>query len=149
MPKDKSNKQPSPKKAAKPRAKATKAKTKASTKRATVTKAVQSARSKAAKIATNPAVAEIVAASLVAAAAAIKDPKKARSMAAAVGDELEAASRKAVNSGSAFWLMALDIARKSIDALGHDSGGRKAKTVKAKAGGKAKAKAGGKKKAKK
>ena len=94
------------------------AKPKAASSRSTVTKAVQEARKKATQLANNPAVAEVVAASLVAAAAAIKNPKTARSMAASVGDELEAASKQAVNRGNAFWKLALDIAKRSIDTLG-------------------------------
>jgi hypothetical protein len=136
----KDKKQATAKKASKPRAKAAKAKSKPSARRAKVTKAVQGARKKAAKIAANPAVAEVVAASLVAAAAAIRDPKKARAIATIVGAELETASKQAIDRGNAFWQLALDIAKRSIDALGGesraDSGGKKAK--KAKAGARAK-----------
>ena len=114
-------------------------------KRAKLAKAVQDAGQKAAKIATNPAVAEVVAASLVAAAAAIRDPKKARDLATIVGTELETASKQAVDRGNAFWQMALDIAKRSIDALGGESRGKKAKSKgktkaasKTKAAGKAK-----------
>ena len=131
MAKDKDKKKAGAKTAAaKPK---TRTRPKPKTKRATVTKAVQGARKKAAQLAGNPAIAEIVAASLVAAAAAIKSPKKARAMAMAVGDELETASKQAAERGGAFWTMALDIARRSIDALGADSGPGKAR-----AGGKAK-----------
>src|SRR6186713_2469122 len=69
-----------------------KVKSKSSASRAKVTKVVQGARKKAATIAANPAVTEVVAASLVAAAAAIRDPKKARDIATIVGAELETAS---------------------------------------------------------
>ena len=98
----------------------------------------------------------MVAASLVAAAAAIKNPSKARDMATAVGDELKAASKQAVNRDNAFWQLALDIAKRSIDALGVDSGAvsrdkcqgeaRPARKAKAKTGAKtgAKAKTSGK-----
>ena len=113
------------------------AKPKAASSRSTVTKAVQEARKKATQLANNPAVAEVVAASLVAAAAAIKNPKTARSMAASVGDELQAASKQAVNRGNAFWKLALDIAKRSIDTLGAGGDGSGGK---AKAGGKAKPK---------
>ena len=82
-----------------------------------VAKVAKQAKAKAADLATHPAVAEIVAASLVAAAAAIKNPQKARDMATAVGGELETASKEAVDRGSHFWQLALDIARRSIDAL--------------------------------
>lgn len=97
-------------------------------KTATVDKAVRRATAKAKELAANPAVAEIVAASLVAAAAAIKNPKKARDMASAVGAELETASKQAVDRGNAFWQLAIDIARRSIEALGPDSGQTKSKS---------------------
>lgn len=165
----KDKKQPTAKKARKPRASAGKAaaakiKSASSSGRKKVTKAVQGARKKAVKLAANPAVAEIVAASLIAAAAAIKNPKKARAIATAVGAELETASKQAVDRGNAFWQLALDIAKRSIEALGADSGAKKAKTgkkakararakpaakPKAKAKAKAKPKTGGKKKARK
>jgi hypothetical protein len=102
----------------------------------TVKKAVRGATAKARELATNPAVAEIVAASLVAAAAALKNPKKARDMASAVGDELETASKQAVDRGNAFWALAIDIARRSIEALGPDQG----KAAKSKSGTKKKSK---------
>ncbi len=109
-------------------------------KRAKLAKAVQDAGQKAAKIATNPAVAEVVAASLVAAAAAIRDPKKARDLATIVGTELETASKQAIDRGNAFWQLALDIAKRSIDAIGGESRGKKAKSKgKTKAAGKTKA----------
>ena len=93
----------------------------------TVDKAVRGAKAKAKELAANPAIAEIVAASLVAAAAAIKNPKKARDMASAVGNELETASKQAVDRGNTFWQMAIDIARRSIEALGPDSSPAKSK----------------------
>ena len=95
-------------------------KAKSSSTQAKVKKAVKTATSKAKKIASNPAVAEIVAASLVAAAAAIKDPKKARGMAAAVGDELSKASKQSIDRGNRFWALALDVAQRSIEALGEE-----------------------------
>jgi hypothetical protein len=94
---------------------------------AKVAKVAKRAKEKAADLATHPAVAEIVAATLVAAAAAIKNPKKAREMASAVGGELETASQEAVDRGSRFWQLALDIARRSIDAVEGDAGSGKAK----------------------
>ena len=90
-------------------------------------KVAKLAREKAADLASHPAVAEIVAATLVAAAAAIKNPQKAREMASAVGDELETASQQAADGGNKFWQLALDIARRSIDAVESDSGARKGK----------------------
>ena len=93
----------------------------------TVNKTVRDAKSRAKELASNPAVAEIVAASLVAAAAAIKNPKKARDMASAVGDELETASKQAVDRGNAFWQLAIDIARRSMEALGPEKSAAKSK----------------------
>ena len=119
MAKDKSKKQGTGKKTKKSEG-GRAAKAKSSQTKATVKKAVQSAKTKAKKIASNPAVAEIVAASLVAAAAAIKDPKKARGMAAAVGDELSKASKQSIDRGNRFWALALDVAQRSIEALGED-----------------------------
>ena len=106
----------SPKKASAPRVKAV----------------VRTAGKKAANLATNPAVAEVVAATLVAAAAALKNPTKARAMAATVGKELESASKNSAGKGGAFWQLALDIARRSIDAMGADKPGPKAKAGKKK-----------------
>ena len=101
-----------------------------------VKKAVRGATVKAKELAANPAVAEIVAASLVAAAAAIKNPQKARDMASAIGDQLETASKQSVDRGNAFWQLAIDIARRSIEALGPEQG----KAAKSKSGTKKKAK---------
>ena len=130
MPKDKTKKQAAGKK---PKELKKSAKAKPKSTQATVKKAVRSATSKAKKLAANPAVAEIVAASLVAAAAAIKDPKKARGMAAAVGEELSKASKQSIDRGNRFWALALDVAQRSIDALGSDSTVGKAKGTKKKA----------------
>ena len=94
-------------------------------KRAKVAAVAKVAKTKAVDLASNPVVAEVVAASLVAAAAAIKNPKKARAMAASVGDELEAAGKGAQEGGNTFWQLAMDIARRSIDALSPDAGPKK------------------------
>jgi hypothetical protein len=93
-------------------------KAKASSSAKSVKKAVSNATARARDLASNPAMAEIVAASLVAAAAAIRNPKKARDMAAAVGDELETASKQSIDRGNSFWQLAIDIARRSMDVLG-------------------------------
>ncbi len=97
-----------------------------------VAKVAKRAKAKAADLATHPAVAEIVAATLVAAAAALKNPQKARDMATAVSSELETASKEAVDRGGRLWQLALDIARRSIDTLENDksSGKSKAKAKK-------------------
>jgi hypothetical protein len=94
--------------------------------------AVRQAGKKAAVLAANPAVAEIVAATLVATAAAIKNPAEARRMAASVGDELQAASANVAGTGSALWQLALDIARRSVEAVTPQKTGKKAKAGKKK-----------------
>ena len=104
------------------------AKSKSSPSAKTVKKAVSNATARAKDLASNPAVAEIVAASLVAAAAAIRNPKKARDMASAVGDQLETASKQSIDRGNNFWQMAIDIARRSIDALGAEPPAAKSKS---------------------
>ena len=103
-----------------------------------VSKVAQKAGKKAANLAANPLVAEVVAATLVAAAAALRNPKKARDMAAAAAGELESASKATSKQGSALWQLALDVARRSIDSVGE-----------AGATGKGKGKSKAKKKAKK
>ena len=74
-------------------------------------------KEKVTKLASNPVVAEVVAATLVAAAAAIKDPKKARAMAVAAADELEAAAKGANDRSNVLWQLAMDVARSSVDAF--------------------------------
>ena len=59
------------------------------------------------KIAQNPMAAEIVAATLVAAAAALRNPKRAA---------------KTGVDGGALWQLALDVARRSIDAIAAEAG---------------------------
>jgi hypothetical protein len=95
-------------------------------KRTKVVAAAKVAKTKAVDLASNPLVAEVVAAALVATAAAIKNPKTARAMAASVGDELERAGKGAQEGGNAFWQLAMDVARRSMDALAPDAGSKKA-----------------------
>ena len=85
-----------------------------------VRKVVKKAKKRAAKMAANPLVAEVVAATLLAAAAAIRNPKKAREIALSAGDELGSAAKGAVGQGNAFWKLAMDVAKRSVDALGED-----------------------------
>ena len=89
--------------------------------KAKVKVAVKAAKTKAAKIASNPAVTEVVAATLVAAAAALRDPKKAREMALAATDEIKAATKDAQGRGGAMWQLALDIAKRSLDSANADA----------------------------
>ena len=91
-----------------------------------VEKKIRKVTEKAAKLAANPIVAEIASAALLAAAAAVRNPDKAKSVAKAAGDELSAAAKSATKQGSAFWQLAIDIARRSVDALA-DEGKSKGK----------------------
>ena len=84
------------------------------------------------KLAKNPATAEIVAATLVAAAAALRNPKKAQALALEAADDIKKAAKSGVDSGEAMWKLALDVARRSIDALGPDNGAKKTKKSAAK-----------------
>lgn len=78
---------------------------------------------------TNPMVADIVASALVGAAAALKDAKKARQLAAHAGDELETLARQGAERGNAMWQLALDIGRRSLESLARDEKPGKAKTA--------------------
>ena len=78
----------------------------------------------------NPMVADVVAAALVATASALKDSKRARQLALDTGDELRKLAKKGSEDGSALWEMALQIGRRSLDALVSD--GPKAAKPKAK-----------------
>ena len=69
---------------------------------------------------------EIVAATLVAAAAALRDPKKAKALALEAADDLKKAAKSGADGG-ALWKLALDVARRSIDTVGKDDGAKKAK----------------------
>ena len=75
----------------------------------------------------NPFVADVVAAALVGAAAALKDTKKARRLASEAGDEIEKMSRKGIQQGEALWDMALDIGRRSLEALSGEVAPKRAK----------------------
>ena len=79
-------------------------------------------KAKAVKLAANPLVAEVVAATLVAAAAALRDPKKARDLAEAAADELGTAGKQLSETGGALWQLARDVAKQSTDALGGETG---------------------------
>ena len=79
------------------------------------------------KLAKNPATAEVVAATLVAAAAALRNPKRAQALALEATDDIKKAAKSGIDSGEAMWKLALDVARRSIDALGPDNGAKKPK----------------------
>lgn len=129
-----------PKKSKKPKKAKPEAKAKRSPKAAPASKAidgaVRAAKDKVVEIASNPVVAEVVAATLVAAAAALRNPDKARELARSAGDELGSISKSAVGKGGAFWKLATDIARQSIASLNEDSssGARSSKGKKSRKG---------------
>lgn len=109
------------KKAAGSKAKAKPQAAKTKPAKAKVKIAVKAAKTKAAEIASNPAVTEVVAATLVAAAAALRDPKKARQLALSAADEIKAATKGGQGKGAALWQMALDVAKRSIDTANSDA----------------------------
>jgi hypothetical protein len=96
--------------------------------------AVAKAPKKAAKslqaITQNPLVADVVAAALISMAAALKDSDKARRIASDAGDQLGDISKKSAKQGGVMWDLALDIGRRTLEALAGEesakgkSGGR-------------------------
>jgi hypothetical protein len=78
----------------------------------------------------NPLVADIVATALVATAAALKNPKKARQLAEQAGDEITALSKKGAEQGNAMWLLALEVGRRAIDTLAGEGKVKAAKPAK-------------------
>lgn len=76
-------------------------------------------------ISRNPLVADVVAATLIGAASALRDSKKAHQLAASAGDELEELAHRGAKSGNALWQLALDVGRKSLEALAGESSGAK------------------------
>jgi len=82
-------------------------------------------------LATNPLVADVVAAALVATASALKDSKRARALASDAADELAKLSKAGAKSGEALWDMALQIGRRSLETLTTDEAPKpkKAKTA--------------------
>lgn len=75
----------------------------------------------------NPVVADIVAAALVATASALKDSDKARKLASEAGDELTKLSKAGAEKGNALWEMALQIGRRSLEALSADESPKRSK----------------------
>ncbi len=66
-------------------------------------------------------VADVVAAALVATAAALKDPNKARRFASEAGDQLEKMTKDGAERGGAMWQLALDVGRRALDAMANES----------------------------
>ena len=89
---------------------------------------LRKAPSKAAKslqaLTENPLVADVVAAALVSMAAALKDSEKARRLASDAGDQLNAISKKSAKQGNAMWDLALDIGRRTLEALAGEESAR-------------------------
>ena len=108
-------------KAKTPASKSKAAKAKPAKAKAKVKISVKGAKAKAAEIASNPVVTEVVAATLVAAAAALRDPNKARQLALSAADEIKAATKGGQGRGAALWQMALDVAKRSIDSANADA----------------------------
>lgn len=81
------------------------------------------------EISRNPLVADVVAATLIGAAAALKDSKNAHKLASNAGNELEDLAHRGAKSGNALWQLALDVGRKSLEALAGETGGKPAKSA--------------------
>jgi hypothetical protein len=97
-------------------------------------------------LAENPLVADVVAAALVATASALKDSKRARALASEAGDELAELSKAGAKSGEALWEMALQVGRRSLEALVAGDEPRKSARPKSKPKPKSRPKGGAKKK---
>jgi hypothetical protein len=72
----------------------------------------------------NPLVADVVAAALVSMAAALKDSDKARRLASDAGDQLSDLSKKSTKQGGAMWDLALDVGRRTLEALAGEESAR-------------------------
>jgi hypothetical protein len=81
-----------------------------------VSKAVRKAGKTAIKLAESPAVSETVAAALLAAAAALRDPPATRRGAQAAADAAGQAGEEAIRLGDSLRKLALDMARRTLDA---------------------------------
>lgn len=79
-------------------------------------------------LAQNPLVADVVAAALVATASALKDSKRARRLATEAADELGKLSKAGAEQGNALWDMALQIGRRSLEALTEKDAPKRAKS---------------------
>ncbi|HEX8447949.1 MAG TPA: hypothetical protein VF652_00035 [Allosphingosinicella sp.] len=81
-----------------------------------VSKAVRKAGKSALKLAEKPAVSETVAAALLAAAAALRAPPATRRAAGAAADAAGQAGKDAIGLGDSLRAMAIDMARRTLDA---------------------------------
>lgn len=80
-------------------------------------KAPKKAAKRLQAITQNPLVADVVAAALISMAAALKDSDKARRIAGDAGDQLSDISKKSAKQGGVMWELALDIGRRTLEAL--------------------------------
>jgi hypothetical protein len=81
-----------------------------------VSKAVRQAGKSALKLAEKPAVSETVAAALLAAAAALRDPPATKRAAGAAAGAAGDAGQEAIKLGDSLRKMAIDMARRTLDA---------------------------------
>ncbi|HEX8063473.1 MAG TPA: hypothetical protein VF535_09665 [Allosphingosinicella sp.] len=81
-----------------------------------VPKSVREAGRQALKLAEQPAVSETVAAALLAAAAALRDPPATRRAAGAAAEAAGDAGQDAIRLGDSLRKMAIDMARRTLDA---------------------------------
>jgi len=81
-----------------------------------VSKAVRQAGKAAVKLAEQPVVSETVAAAMLAAAAALRDPPATRRAAGAAAGAADQAGQEALKLGDSLRRMAIDMARRTIDA---------------------------------
>lgn len=81
-----------------------------------IPKAVREAGKSALKLAETPAVSETVAAALLAAAAALRDPPATKRAAGAAADAAGEAGQDAIRLGDSLRKMAIDMARRTLDA---------------------------------
>lgn len=79
-------------------------------------RSVREAGKSALKLAERPAVSETVAAALLAAAAALRDPPATRRAAGAAADAAGEAGQDAIRLGDSLRKMAIDMARRTLDA---------------------------------
>ncbi|MET1112120.1 MAG: hypothetical protein ABWX67_11395 [Allosphingosinicella sp.] len=82
-----------------------------------VSKAVRQAGKSALKLAEQPAVSETVAAALLAAAAALRDPPATKRAAANAAGAAGEAGQESIKLGDSLRKMAIDMARRTLDAL--------------------------------
>jgi hypothetical protein len=81
-----------------------------------VPKSVREAGKQALKLAERPAVSEAVAAALLAAAAALRDPPASKRAAGAAANAAGEAGQDAIKLGDSLRKMAIDMARRTLDA---------------------------------